>query len=586
MFRPLLPSATRLATTGIGYFLASAIAVALTRFEGGAAYLWLANAVLLASLATCRPARWPALVAICWCGGAFAAGCWGLGWTAAPFMAVANIGEPLIAAGLVTHWRIHRATLDSPRNLGIFLLAAGLIAPAISAAVGALVIDIVTRTGFQTNALRWFVGHALGALTFTPIFAQIAGGEVHRWWKASDRRMIGEAALLLLLVAGTAIGVFAQSTLPLLFLPALPLILITFRVGRIGAAMAVVTIAVAGVMLTAKGLGPVNMIHAGMGERLQFLQFYLAATLLSVLPVAADLSRRATLFDKLRDSEARFRLLTENSTDVVLSIDIDGTIRYASPSIRLFSGYEPESLIGRSSAELIAVEDRAAVRAVHATALAQPRQTFTVEFRAQVPGGEQRWFETHTRAVTDDDGIVRGVVSAVRETSKRRRHEAELSKAANTDALTGLCNRRAFDRELAGLLAGPDLDPGCVAIFDLDHFKQVNDRFGHAVGDAVLRAFAATAGAQVREGDMLARIGGEEFGIVFPGLTLDRAHRVCERIREAVAAQVVQAGDWPVRATVSIGIAPLAPGGDTLERADRALYRSKQAGRNRSSLAA
>ena len=580
---------TRLAATGTGYFVASAVAVGLTRFGGGAAFIWVANAVLLASLTTTSRSRWPWLLAICWCAGIMTAGLWGLGWAAAPAMACVNVAEALIGALLVRRWRVHRSGLDSARNLSIFLLAAGFIAPATTGVIGALVIDHVSRTGFAANYLRWFIGHALGALTFTPIFAQVAGGELQRWWKAATRREIGEATLLLILVAITAFAVFAQSSFPLLFLPVLPLMLVTFRVGRVGASLAVVTITAVGAVLTLRGLGPVNMINAGIGERLQFLQLYLAATVLTVLPVVADLTRRNQLFERLRDSEARFRLLAENSTDIVLSLDVDGTIRYASPSIMLLGGYEPDLLVGRASADLIGEEDRAAVRAVHVRALQHPDETFTIEYRGIVPNGEQRWFETHTRAVTDDDGVVCGVVSAVRETSKRRRNEAELSRAANTDPLTGVCNRRAFDRELAARLSAAADGPGCVAIFDLDHFKQINDRFGHAVGDEVLRAFAATAGSQVRGGDMLARIGGEEFGVIFANLSAERARAVCERIREAVAANVVRAGEWPVRATVSIGIADLmqedAPG-NVVARADRALYRSKDEGRNRSSLAA
>lgn len=413
--RPTSPH-RRIVVTGTAYLVASALAIGLTRFGGGAAFIWIANAVLLASLTTCRPPRWLAIVATCWGGGVVAAGLWGLGWAVAPWIAAANVIEPVIAALLVTHWRVHRASLDSPRNLAVFVLAAGAIAPIVGGVFGAFVVDRVTGTGFANNLLHWTIGHALGAVTFTPIFAQIAGGEATRWWRETRWRDIGEGAGLLLLVAATTAAVFAQSRLPLLFVPALPLMLITFRVGRIGAAIAIVTITAIGVALTLKGYGPVNLIHAGIGDRLQFLQLYLAATVLTVLPVAADLTRRNRLYDRLRDSEARFRLLTENSTDIVLSLDTAGVIRYASPSIRLLGGYDPDQLIGRSAADLVFEQDRAAVREIHIQALRHPDRTFTIEYRAIVSGDAERWFETHTRAVTDEDGTVCGVVSAVRET--------------------------------------------------------------------------------------------------------------------------------------------------------------------------
>ncbi|WP_174297363.1 GGDEF domain-containing protein [Sphingomonas bacterium] len=128
-----------------------------------------------------------------------------------------------------------------------------------------------------------------------------------------------------------------------------------------------------------------------------------------------------------------------------------------------------------------------------------------------------------------------------------------------------------------------------MAIFDLDHFKSINDGFGHAVGDEVLKNFAQVAGAQIRAGDMLARIGGEKFGLLFPRATPAQAHGACERIREALAGASVKASDWPVRVTVSVGISGLEDADTTqtvMRSADRALYAAKDQGRNRSSLAA
>ena len=581
---------TRVAGTGVAYLIANGFAVALTRFGGGVAFLWVANAVLLAALTTSVPKRWPLLIGVCWVAAAAAAAFWGLGWQAAPFIATVNVAEPLIGAMLVVRWGVHRSGLDSARHLALFVLAAGIIAPASSGIAGAIVVCLASGTRFVHNYGNWCIGHALGALTFTPIFAQVASGEVRRWLVKATTREIGEAALLLALVAATSAAVFAQSRLPRLFLPMLPLMLITFRVGRLGSSMAVVVIAAVGAALTLSGSGPINLVATGVGQRLQFLQFYLAVTVMTVLPVAADLARRHRLFERLRDSEARFRLMTENSTDIVLNLDVNGVIRYASPSIALLGGYDPALLVGRPSIELVDPEHRERVRAVHVQALGNPLATFSVEYRGVVPGEEEHWFETRTRAVIDESGHVQGVVSAVRDTSMRRRNEVELAQAAHTDPLTGICNRRAFDRDLGRRLAKlADGQPGCVAVFDLDHFKRINDTFGHAIGDEVLRAFARTAEAHVRGGDMFARIGGEEFGLIFAALSVDQAQIVCERIRVAVAAARVRAGDWPVAVTVSIGIGTFIVGDDVdsvMRRADRALYRSKEHGRNRTSLAA
>lgn len=156
-----------------------------------------------------------------------------------------------------------------------------------------------------------------------------------------------------------------------------------------------------------------------------------------------------------------------------------------------------------------------------------------------------------------------------------RHHQRE----AETDALTGLFNRRAlFERSLnlRGSVA--------VVVFDIDHFKQVNDRHGHQVGDTVLQTFASLLAANVRDGDTAARLGGEEFVIVLSGTTVDQAAQIAERIRESLAAQqfISPSGNFTV--TLSAGIAGGDSDADTialLRQADTALYDAKRGGRNR-----
>ena len=156
---------------------------------------------------------------------------------------------------------------------------------------------------------------------------------------------------------------------------------------------------------------------------------------------------------------------------------------------------------------------------------------------------------------------------------------------ASTDALTGLPNRRYFD-EFAGLLAGRRRasDGVGVLMIDIDHFKRINDRFGHDAGDEVLRAVAAVIARAVRDGDVPARFGGEEFVILLRDPTTEVALEVAERVRLAVAGLDLRA-IGPTSVSVSVGVAvqvdPLEPIDDLLAAADRALYRAKRAGRDR-----
>ncbi len=159
--------------------------------------------------------------------------------------------------------------------------------------------------------------------------------------------------------------------------------------------------------------------------------------------------------------------------------------------------------------------------------------------------------------------------------------------ASTRDGLTGLCNRAHLDQRLAADLAFAarhELPLSVVAI-DLDYFKRVNDTFGHAAGDAVLRGTAATISSHIRIEDLAARVGGEELLVVLPATPLPGAVSAAERLRIAIEAMVVETGGIVVRVTASFGVASIACAGPDraalLKIADRRLYEAKRQGRNR-----
>ncbi|HZV64128.1 MAG TPA: GGDEF domain-containing protein, partial [Telluria sp.] len=170
----------------------------------------------------------------------------------------------------------------------------------------------------------------------------------------------------------------------------------------------------------------------------------------------------------------------------------------------------------------------------------------------------------------------------------RKRMDAELLLLATTDFLTGLPNRREFmarlDDELARLQRSVD-ESAAVLMLDIDHFKTVNDEFGHATGDAVLRHMAGLMRAGQRKIDTLGRVGGEEFAVLLPGASLEAAAAYAERLRQSVAETPLVNEGREIAITVSIGIASIRPqdasADAALIRADRALYNAKDAGRNR-----
>ncbi len=168
----------------------------------------------------------------------------------------------------------------------------------------------------------------------------------------------------------------------------------------------------------------------------------------------------------------------------------------------------------------------------------------------------------------------------------------ELQRFASTDALTGLPNRRSFIEALERSVARAENDPArklSLAIFDIDHFKRINDRFGHPAGDDVIREVAVRSLDSLRKRDLVGRIGGEEFAVILPGADINTAADACERLRAALAAKPMRHKDSIIPFTASIGIAEFSPGDDLdhlMTRADAALYDAKTGGRDRIGLAA
>ncbi len=168
----------------------------------------------------------------------------------------------------------------------------------------------------------------------------------------------------------------------------------------------------------------------------------------------------------------------------------------------------------------------------------------------------------------------------------KEKDDHQMALLAKVDSLTGLANRRAFFEriESARMLASRQRHPISMMMLDLDHFKRINDRFGHAAGDAALCVFAGAALEALREPDIMGRLGGEEFAVALPGTDLAGALQAAERVRVAVAAAHLPQCDVGYALSVSIGVVALDPDehvNAALARADHALYAAKSAGRNR-----
>jgi diguanylate cyclase (GGDEF)-like protein/PAS domain S-box-containing protein len=574
---------------GLVYFVLAAITVAFTRFDGGAAFIWASSGLLLARLCQLPERRWIETLIPCALAIFLMAAIFGLGLAAAPMMTLANLIEPVIAALCLRYLVGAPFRMDTVRSITIFIAVAGLLAPALSGLAGTAIISYFAHGPLWLNWLHWFAAHALGAILFTPVAYVLMSGEALRWKRTAQPSDVISVLGLMALVAAVSALVFGQNRLPILFLPFLPMTFATIRGGRLGAMGSCVMLAIVGGICTAKGHGPVNLISASAGVRAIFLQAYIACAALLVLPIAALLKQRGELTRRLSESEARYRLIADSLGDAVVDVTADGNIRYASPAIANLTGLDPRDLIGKDVRSLVLDEDSSDVWHTHERALANPGGAFIMQYRGPRRDPAQ-WFEVSIRAVVTGSAEPVGVVGSIRDISNRKAAEERLDHAAHTDVLTGLANRRFFEEIMAKRLGeiGEGGPHASLAIFDLDHFKLVNDSHGHAAGDAVLTAVAAAASSQLRASDLIGRIGGEEFAVLFWGVDAPDAQAAAGRLQSAINGLRV-AIDGPIgrgmhlTITASIGLAPLRQGetlADLMRRADAALYDAKRSGRD------
>jgi diguanylate cyclase (GGDEF)-like protein/PAS domain S-box-containing protein len=299
-----------------------------------------------------------------------------------------------------------------------------------------------------------------------------------------------------------------------------------------------------------------------------------------------DITDRKSAEQQLRESEERYRLMADNSSDMISRLTNDGVFLYASPASRQLLGFEPDELIGRPMRTLVHPEDFQEIFRSHSTVL-QQAVAHSARFRMRRRDGSYAWFETTSRSIRNaESGDPMEIVAVSRDISERKRFEEQIEYQAYHDALTGLPNRSLFaDRLTVALARARRFERQLAVMFlDLDHFKNVNDTLGHAVGDQLLQEVARRLRAALREEDTVARLGGDEFTVLISDLQgEDQAIAVARKILAAVT-QPFLLGGYVVHMTTSIGIA-LHPrhGADSeslLETADKAMYRAKSGGRN------
>ncbi|RUR30392.1 diguanylate cyclase [Vreelandella andesensis] len=271
----------------------------------------------------------------------------------------------------------------------------------------------------------------------------------------------------------------------------------------------------------------------------------------------------------------------ELSSDLVIMTDIKGRIEYVNPAFEQHTGHHRDAVMGKTTRILKSGQHTPQFYAHMWDTLTHGRP-FSDTFIDRTTDGQILYLEQTITPVKNAQGQIIRYVSVGKDVTERVDREKKLKRIANTDSLTGLPNRMSFDRRLDKEMTRRDryMRPLSLIMLDIDHFKFINDTYGHHVGDNVLVEFARLLSSNLREMDLCARWGGEEFMVLAPETTRDQALQLADKLRQLIA-------DTPFPSvghmTASFGVVEIGDETaiETVKRIDRALYEAKRLGRNR-----
>lgn len=582
----------------IAYFGLATAALALTGGTDGTATIWPSSGIAIAALLLGTQSSRPRLLGTIALASFCANMASGIGLGLALGFTFANTVEAAIGYVLIRNINRRSETIYNPLSVVEFCAAAILTATA-SGAIAVL----VSGQGFGLMFLSWVTTVALGIMIVVPLIVNFAAsrGTIRKSEPIPWLRYF----IVMSVVVAIALLSFSQSTYPSLFLPLLTVIVATYLLGPNGATFSIVLIAAIGSVETSAGFGPIQLVRAHQPDAVVLvLQFYLFALLLAALPLAALLNARERALAELIRSN-RWLEMAESFAHVGhwrLDLITDEVV-WSDEVFRIHGLPIGKHVELAKAIDFYHADDRAIVEDVLASAL-QDHTPFEFEARLIRCDGQTRYVSSRGEIEHAPDGSAIAIFGIFQDVTDRAlasiklakaredaEHQAHLAMAlAQTDPLTGIANRRSTLAVLESAVerAQSREDALSVAILDIDHFKSINDRFGHATGDEVIKAVADICSAAIRSSDLAGRIGGEEFVLVLPGAGPDIATHVGERVR-----CTVETHDWAHpeldRVTASIGLATFEPGMDAhslLDGADKALYRAKREGRNQLRVAA
>ena len=586
--RPVFGPGVRLFIRLVGCFAFCTAAMILAGPEVQNYSIWAANGLLLSYLLLAPRRRWFAYISVGL--GAQVFGGFLVGhesWSINLALAVLNVAEVLLAALLLRKCSSHLPRFTDRPYLIRFVALAILGAPAIVAALFAVIAKHWVHQSVWTGFREWFVTDALGYAVTTPAFVAI--------FRTHFRRMMKpQWDWLYLLLVPVTIFAFRQVQLAAFSIIGALLILILLRLGMGWASMATLLVAIMANLHFAHG--PLNPASSDEANPIIRIQVFLASILFMLYSVSVLMERHRIAEKKLREIAYLHKLVTENSRDIITIADFKGNRSYVSAAASSLGGWNRDELLDLNSFHQLHPDDLG-IAAEAVRAMRNGADGAVIECRVQRKDGVYLWTEASLRTIRNPATHAPvGILNIVRDISERKVAEEKLQAAyrameemAVIDALTGLANRRRFDEylETEWRRALREQKPLSMVLMDVDLFKLYNDTYGHLRGDKCLKTIAdSLLGVIARPADLVARFGGEEFAVILPDTNTEGTATVANDIFESLRLRNLAHSASPFgTVTISAGCATVVPqlgrpASDLIETADRALYTAKHLGRN------
>jgi diguanylate cyclase (GGDEF)-like protein/PAS domain S-box-containing protein len=560
------------------YVPAARLGLSLAYLHPSATPVWPPTGIALAALLILGQRVWPGVFL-----GAFVANIWISGAIAPSLgIAVGNTLEAVVGAWLVNRFAGGRHAFERPRDIFRFAALAALASTTISATIGISSLclgGLAQWADFGPIWITWWLGDASGCLIVAPVLLAWRWGSpgAHDW-----RRRL-ETTLLLAGVVAVGLVVFGglipseTRDLPLEFLCLPLLVAIAFRLGVREAAAANLLLSAVAIWGTLRGTGPFH--RPNPNESLLLLQAFAGVVALTTMALAAVVAERRRVSQALALLESAVDGAAEGV--VILEAGVTASrprITFVNAAFSRMTGLSSGEALGQSL-DVLPLSPRDAVTTARRAFAVGER--FQRDVLTRLEDGSERSIEVQVMPVPERGSAAAYWVAILRDVSERRRHLAALEHQALHDALTGLPNRMLLLDRLDQSVKAALRDGGTLAVLliDLDRFKQINDTFGHATGDALLTQVGSRLRGALRSVDTIARYGGDEFVVLLPAAG-DRgdAVRAAEKVLETLQTPFIAEGHTlEVAASVGVAVFPdHGSDGEALMRAaDGAMYVAK-----------